>query len=123
MAEQKKANTVAADDTTTENGKGTPAGSPAVSDPTGTISNREDASGTRQTEPKPEDYPASAKVPSPAAQINTAAEQAVGEAGTLTTGDEQVDKALNEADASRKEAIASTDERFAKQAKDDGLLK
>jgi hypothetical protein len=51
-----------------------------TADPSGEVSNTSGARGTLQHEPKPEDYPASAKVAPPAEQLNPALSQAVGTA-------------------------------------------
>jgi hypothetical protein len=88
--------------------------------PDGKVTNLPNGEGTRQTEPRPEDYPA--KVASPSAQINTATEQTVGEPPALVTGDDEVDKGIEEGIAARREAVEKTDERFAEQAKEDGTL-
>jgi len=93
-----------------------------VGDPSGRITNRDDAGGTRQTEPKPEDYPAAAKVSPPATQINTSASQAVGEPAPIVTTSDDLNDALASAQEGIDAARAKTDERFADKARDEGLI-
>ncbi len=94
-----------------------------VADPSGTISNRADGEGTRQLEPRPEDYPAAAKVTPPAEQLNPALSQAVGAASvpaqvtTPAAGD--IEASARKAEDSIQAAIDRTDARFVQKAEDE----
>lgn len=71
--------------------------------------------GIQQTEPKPEDYPASAKITPPAEQLNSTLSQAVGAAGDETIADLVADSTDKHGEASNK-AKAQTDAEFERRA-------
>jgi hypothetical protein len=87
----------------------------SVADISGNVSNLEGGFGTRQREPRPEDYPRAAKVTPVAEQLNTAASQCVGHATDGVTLDSSTAKS---AQAAIDAAVAKTDEHFADKADD-----
>lgn len=70
-------------------------------DPSGVVANAADGQGGEQREPKPEDYPASARVTPPLEQLNPALSQAVG-----AIGDGDVTEALEDGIAAHEKNAA-----------------
>lgn len=84
-----------------------------IPDPSGEVSNREDGSGTRQREPKPEDYPASAKVTPPDVQVNPRNAGAIGRlidqpADAETNSQKALDDGIEAHNKKLEEAAAAT---------------
>lgn len=74
--------------------------------------------GILQQEPKPEDYPASAKITPPAEQINSTLSMAVGSTQDAALVD-LVDESTREASDKINEAVDKTNARFADRSKDE----
>jgi hypothetical protein len=77
---------------------------------------RADGGGTLQYEPKPEDYPAAAKITPPAEQLNGSLSQAVSQASDSKLS-AQLGTAAEEAQATIDAAIEATDKRFEQERK------
>jgi hypothetical protein len=88
----------------------------------GAVTNRPDGEGTRQREPKPEDYPASAKITPPAQQLNSANAQVIGTPALpeqVGANADDLKAASDRTQAAADKAIERTDKAFEQKAKDE----
>lgn len=86
---------------------------------------RAETGGTTQREPKPEDFPASAKVAPPAEQLNSALSQVIGHAAPPEQGQsslvdsDSIAKGAQDAEARQAEVRERTAEEFERRAEYD----